>query len=1015
MHIKFIYIKHFMIIFAFVWLTACGGGGHEGLPQEQQIASSHIVNYVNNSAEPPKAVDYKALGIGGVTEENIDSINTLVKDLSIVDVVSITEAIEAWRTIVQYAQTDGGSKKPTEIDYKRMGVIGVNTSNIDTLNTLIARSVPFAVDCQKEIQSIVESISLVAPDPTPTYTLAYTAGTHGALSGSTSQTVTQGANGTAVTATADTGYHFTSWSDGSTQNPRTDSNIQADLSVTANFAANPTVSTAKATYNPNETVSADVAGSLSGDKDWVGIYPADANNSWSNVIAWNWTTGGTVVLSRDKKPMPAGAYEVRLFYHNSTSSVEARYRFTVADNDYASLGNYNPVAYDNGKTGDQKYIAYYPENGISVDMPVVMFIKGGGSATIESYSGIMQFLASKGYFVIGVDTNSYASWYITGKLEIALNEVKASYGLNVSKLAIMGHSLGGGQAFYVIKKFRDDGYGDAGSLALSIDGWFAFNMDEVDMNLLDSKVSFLQMNGINGTGTDPRIHLKIWNLATQANRSFYTLPSANHSYVAGDLASILGKDDLRFIIGALTYDAFHGTDEGARSIPTNNKATYNDIFDALEAEDAYDGGDCAGIQYNAIDIIAHNDIDYCNLSATVKKYPALTTMAERATDDSVARPTVGNPTIDPVYSTIIKMVDKPDHYTSSYPKVQNWNADMRLMRIGNRIYDAKTLSESNITKNKTNTEGYHALCSRASDYFRWSNRVPHRFYVLNSSHAFIQGKITGNDVNCSTVLDAFSEYEVVHMGPHEGNIDYDDRYVVFVAKKPNDTTFYVILYDIQNKTRVWTKTMPGQNWEWVTENGSSFWKPTTLDWLSVSPSGKYIVFNNDNAAASGYTDGMYRYDMNLTNRVKLQYDWHGDLYSEGGHGDMGYDTEGNEVFVQFLSGLGVYSFNLDNPTELGKELLDSPYGGGHISCRNTRRLGWCYVTANTDSNGNGIKRVFTLRLDGGGAENIENFSQTHIDTGYHDTYGSPSPDGTRVIFNSHWGMGSVDTFVSKAQ
>jgi len=279
----------------------------------------------------------------------------------------------------------------------------------------------------------------------------------------------------------------------------------------------------------------------------------------------------------------------------------------------------------------------------------------------------------------------------------------------------------------------------------------------------------------------------------------------------------------------------------------------------------------------------------------------------------------------------------------------------------------------------------------------------------------VEGRIRDNDVNCSTVLDTFSDYEVVHMGPHEGNIDYDDRYVVFEAKKPDDTTFYVILYDIQAKHRVWTKTMPSQVWEQASANGRSYWKPKTLDWLSVSPSGKYIVFNNDNAAESNYTDGMYRYDINLTDKVKLQYSWHGNLYSEGGHGDIGFDTDGHEVFVQFLSGLGVYSFDLDNPTELGKELLGSPYGGGHISCRNSRRPGWCYVTANTDSNGNGLKRVFALKLDGTGDENIQNFSQTHIDTGFHDTYGGPSPDGTQVIFNSHWGTDSVGTFIAEAE
>ena len=47
-----------------------------------------------------------------------------------------------------------------------------------------------------------------------------------------------GASGTAVTAVPNTGYHFVNWSDGSTADPRTDTNVQANISVTANFAVN---------------------------------------------------------------------------------------------------------------------------------------------------------------------------------------------------------------------------------------------------------------------------------------------------------------------------------------------------------------------------------------------------------------------------------------------------------------------------------------------------------------------------------------------------------------------------------------------------------------------------------------------------------------------------------------------------------------------------------------------------------------------------------------------------------
>ena len=70
------------------------------------------------------------------------------------------------------------------------------------------------------------------------FTLAYTAGSNGSLTGNVSQVVNYGSDGTAVTPVPNTGYHFVKWSDNSTVNPRTDSNVTANVSVTAQFAIN---------------------------------------------------------------------------------------------------------------------------------------------------------------------------------------------------------------------------------------------------------------------------------------------------------------------------------------------------------------------------------------------------------------------------------------------------------------------------------------------------------------------------------------------------------------------------------------------------------------------------------------------------------------------------------------------------------------------------------------------------------------------------------------------------------
>jgi uncharacterized repeat protein (TIGR02543 family) len=69
-----------------------------------------------------------------------------------------------------------------------------------------------------------------------TFTMSYTAGAGGTLTGETIQTISYGGNGTPVEAVPDTGYHFVDWSDDSTANPRTETNVTADVTVTANFA-----------------------------------------------------------------------------------------------------------------------------------------------------------------------------------------------------------------------------------------------------------------------------------------------------------------------------------------------------------------------------------------------------------------------------------------------------------------------------------------------------------------------------------------------------------------------------------------------------------------------------------------------------------------------------------------------------------------------------------------------------------------------------------------------------------
>jgi len=78
-----------------------------------------------------------------------------------------------------------------------------------------------------------------------------------------------------------------------------------------------TFHTQKRFYNPNEKVSIILNYPLSGDNDWVGIFPKGSTSNRNKAISWEKITEqGKFELNQKKKDMPVGEYEARLFYHD---------------------------------------------------------------------------------------------------------------------------------------------------------------------------------------------------------------------------------------------------------------------------------------------------------------------------------------------------------------------------------------------------------------------------------------------------------------------------------------------------------------------------------------------------------------------------------------------------------------------------------------------------------------------------------------------------------------------------
>ncbi len=141
------------------------------------------------------------------------------------------EADPAQTSYLVESAADGGDHYPSAVKLPASGHLRVTVSPTTGVTVDYVKTYLPGNGTNGEIAR-----SYTIPAEVVTHTLTYTAGAHGSLSGISPQTVADGDDGTQVEAIPDSGYHFVNWSDGSTANPRTDTNVTADVSVTAQFA-----------------------------------------------------------------------------------------------------------------------------------------------------------------------------------------------------------------------------------------------------------------------------------------------------------------------------------------------------------------------------------------------------------------------------------------------------------------------------------------------------------------------------------------------------------------------------------------------------------------------------------------------------------------------------------------------------------------------------------------------------------------------------------------------------------
>ncbi|HNV70043.1 MAG TPA: InlB B-repeat-containing protein [Candidatus Ozemobacteraceae bacterium] len=152
--------------------------------------------------------------------------------------------------------------------YKEVGYLNVWNFDVETVNAAVTLHAQWIADAA------------------PICTLTYAADANGSITGTNPQLIHQGANGTAVTAVPAAGYQFVKWSDNSTANPRTDTNVTATMTYTASFAA------------IEGAISGDNKYAWSENSGWINFAPANGGvgskrgaNGYLNGLAWSESLG----------------------------------------------------------------------------------------------------------------------------------------------------------------------------------------------------------------------------------------------------------------------------------------------------------------------------------------------------------------------------------------------------------------------------------------------------------------------------------------------------------------------------------------------------------------------------------------------------------------------------------------------------------------------------------------------------------------------------------------------------
>lgn len=341
----------------------------------------------------------------------------------------------------------------------------------------------------------------------------------------------------------------------------------------------------------------------------------------------------------------------------------------------------------------------------------------------------------------------------------------------------------------------------------------------------------------------------------------------------------------------------------------------------------------------------------------------------------------------------------PSTVYGNYPKDPVWTADQALLVL--KHMSGVPCAGCALVLDGATYQPLKALTSATSNGGEW------RLHPTTADVAVYLDKVTGAvyhwniRTNAATLkVAAVSGYATNEIGPFEGNLSYDGRYLVAKATRSSDGHLVARVLDVDGGTAgaVIDLTAAG-----LGAGG--------LDWVTISAGGGYVVGMGD---WQNINDTRYVKVWNRATGALVQ-SWTDYVF---GHSDLGVDAAGNEViFTALQQGSYVRTWatrrlGTGTITQLSPTTVTSY--NYHSSVRNTARGGWAYGVTNDRTGAPLDGEIYALKTDG--SQSVQRLAHHRAEvTSNYDTnpFPTPSPDGRRVLFSSNWrnATGPIQTYV----